>query len=344
MGHMKKYKCPICASTQYVIRYGYRGKVLRLWCKRCDKHFSLNTTFLHRKQLLLDHLNGISFRVLGEKYGIGKTQAWEACHRELKRLPNNNEFTFKHCVRFSSIFLCDGKYIHVKGYRGKIPLLWGIDYFTHDIPVFTLAPSENYQSWAKYFSYFRIINHHPSLLVCDDNVNIKIAARNAFPQVKIQTCTNHFKENVRRELRVRTDITYRAFSRSIDSILSRKLANDVFNRWMGILFQDYGHDAVALSVLTNIEKYKGELLAYRGIKAAPTTTNLIECFNSHLQDRLTSLKGFESFKHAYLWLNGYILKRRYTKLSGCTGKFRSLNGVKPIDKTKKEEIVLPTFF
>ncbi|MDO8497708.1 MAG: transposase [bacterium] len=340
---MKKYKCPAYLTTDKVIRYGYRKKVLRMFCKACTTHFSMNTT-LNKKQLLRDHLNGMSFQVLGATYGISKTQAWEVCHEELEKVPANNEFTHKYCARFSHIFLFDGKYIHVKGYAGKIPLLWGIDYFTHDIPVFTLAPSENYQSWARYFSFFRIISHHPQLLVCDDNVNIKMAARNAFPTVKIQTCTNHFKENVRRELKVRTDKTYLHFSSEVDSILSHKLSDEVFNKWMGILFEDYAHDPVTLSILANIEKYKKELLAYRGIKGAPTTTNLIECFNSHLQDRLASLKGFESFKHATLWLNAYILKRRFTRLSGCEGKFRHLNGERPIDKTKNEKLVLPTLF
>lgn len=341
MGHMKKYRCPICVSTKDVIRYGYRKKVLRLFCKACTKHFSADTTFLDTKSLLLDHLNGLSFSALGEKYKISKTHAWEVCHKELQLLPANNEFTFQYCSRFSHIFLCDGKYIHVKGYTGKIPLLWGVDYFTHDIPIYILATSESYQSWARYFSFFRIINHHPTLLVCDDNSNMKLAARNAFPAVTIQTCINHFKENIRKELRVRTDTTYLHFSRTIDSILSKKIADDVFNRWMGILLEEYQHDPVTLSVLANIERYRHELFGYRGMKGAPLTTNLIECLNSHLQARLSSLKGFESFAHASLWLNGYILKRRFTKLSGCEGKFKSLNGVRPIDKTKKGKSILP---
>jgi transposase-like protein len=341
---MKKYRCPLCSKTNQVIRYGYRKKVLRLFCKACKRHFSINTFYLFTKQLLLDHLNGLSFRVLGEKYAISKTHAWELCHEALKNIPGNNKITHQYCTRFSPILLCDGKYIHVKGYKGKTPLLWGIDYATHDIPIYTLAPSENYQSWARYFSYFRIISHHPQLLVCDDNPNIKLAARNAFPQVKIQTCTNHFKEKIRKELRVRTDKTYLHFSQEIDSILSKKLAGDVFNKWMRILYEDYSHDPIPLSILIKIQRYASELQAYRGIALAPMTTNLIECFNSHLQARLSSIKGFESFAHANLWLNAYILNRRFTKLSGCTGKFKKLNGVAPIEKTKRDHVFLPTFF
>src|SRR3989304_5041217 len=67
-----------------------------------------------------------------------------------------------------------------------------------------VAPSENYHNWARYFSYYRIISDHPELLVCDDNVNIKMAARARFPAVTIQTCTNHFKENIRLTLNTRS--------------------------------------------------------------------------------------------------------------------------------------------
>lgn len=238
----------------------------------------------------------------------------------------------------------DGKYLSVKHYEEKIPLLWGVDYFTHDIPVFILAPSENYQTWAKYCSLFRIINHYPQLLVCDDNVNIKMAARSSFPSVKIQTCHNHFKENIRRELKVRSDDTYQPFMKRIEDVLGHKLNEESINKKLFALFRDYQHDPVCVSILLNIEKYRAELLAFRGIPHAPLTTNLIECFNSHLQARLASLKGFESFTHARLWLNGFILKRRYSIFTDCTGIFRDLNGKRGVDVTKKLDVDLPRLF
>jgi hypothetical protein len=344
MGHMKKYKCPVCLTTDSVIRYGYRKTTLRLYCKSCFKHFSINPIFISRKTILNDHLDGISFRKLAIKYDLSKSSIQRICFEELKKLPSNNQFTFNYCSRFSNIFLFDGKYVNVKGFKMGMVLLWGIDYFRHDIPVFTVSSSENYQSWARLFSYFRIINHYPQLVVCDDNVNLKMAARSRFPGCRIQTCYNHFKENIRRYLHTRSDNTYKEFMRRIESILSTKLSQDVFNRWMFLLYRDYQHDPVCLSVLTNIERYKEELLAYRGISQAPLTTNLIESYNSHLESRLFSLKGFNSPVHAKLWLNGYVLKRRFTKLTSCGAKFRFLNGKCGIELTKKENLVLTTLF
>lgn len=346
MGYMKRFKCPHCLTTEFVIRKTKRGNSIRFFCKKCHKYFSVNTCWIDKKSILNDHLDGLSFRKLASKYGISKSHAWNLVHEELKKLPNNNQFTFKYCSRFSHIFLFDGKYFNIASEKYDWVLLWGIDYFRHDIPVFTIAPNENYQSWSRYFSYFRILNHFPQLLVCDDSVNLKMAARNSFPQVKIQTCYNHFKENIRRDLKTRSDNTYKVFMKKIESILnsSQKLADHTLNDWMFCLYRDYKHDPVCLSVLTNIEKYKKELLAYRGVKHAPVTTNLIEGMNSHIEARLQALRSFQTIEHARLWFNGFILKRRYTKFTDCKGKFRNLRGKSGLQLTKKLGIDIPNYF
>lgn len=344
MGHMKKYRCPTCFSTQSVIRYGYRKKVLRLFCKHCHKHFSFNPCFLDTKAILSDHLDGLSFRKLARKYGISAMKAWRICRDELKKLPNNNQFTFNHCSRFSNTFVFDGKYFNVAEKKRDWVLLWGIDYFRHDIPIMWVAPSENYHAWSKYFFYFRIINHHPQLVVCDDNINLKLAARKHFPSIRIQTCTNHFKENIRRTLRVRSDDTYKDFMKRVEEVMKGKSNDDTRERKLFNLYKDYKHDVVAVSILANIQRYKQELTGYRGIPHSPVTTNMIEGMNAHLEARLQALRSFQTVAYAKLWLNGYVLKRRFTKYTDCKGKFKKLNGKTGVELTKKLEVDLPTLF
>lgn len=344
MGYMKRYKCPQCQSTAGVIRQAKRGKSIRYKCKGCVKYFSIKTIHIDKRALLTDHLDGHSFRKLARKYSVSPMTAWRVSEEALSALPNNNQFSFNYCNRFSQIFVFDGKYFTVKGYKYGYVLLWGIDYFRHDIPVFSIAPSENYQAWAKCFSYFRIINHYPKLVVCDDNVNLKMAARNVFPAVKIQTCYNHFKEGMRRNLRVRSDPTYKPFMRRIEAVLGEKLNDETLNKRLFALYRDYRTDPLCVEVLTTMEKYKQELLAYRGIPHAPITSNMIEGLNSHLEARLFSLRSFQSLSHAKLWLNGYILKRRFTKFTDCRGQFKHLNGKTGVQMTKKLDVDLPTFF
>lgn len=271
-------------------------------------------------------------------------KAWRICEEGLRKLPNNNQFTFRYCNQFSDTFMFDGKYFNVADQSHDWALLWGIDYFRHDIPVIWVAPSESYQSWSKLFYYFRIINHYPKLLVCDDNTNLKLAARQNFPSVRIQTCFNHFKENIRRDLKVRSDDTYKDFMRRIELVLTQKLNDEAMNKQLFALYRDYRTDLVAVSVLTNIERYRQELTNYRGIPHSPVTTNMIEGLNSHLEARLQAIRSFQSVPYARLWLNGYVLKRRYTKFTDCRDKFRQLNGKRGVDLSKKNEAELPALF
>lgn len=348
MGYMKKYKCPRCLVTGNVIRKTKRGKSIRFLCKGCCRYFSIDTHWVDQKSILSDHLDGLSFRDLARKYSMSPMTVWRICENALKKLPNNNQFTFNYCSRFSTIFVFDGKYFNVATDKYDWVLLWGFDYLRHDIPVFTIAPSENYQAWSRYFSYFRILSCFPKLAVCDDNPNLKMAVKSRFPGCKIQTCYNHFKENIRRDLHVRSDKTnkYRNFMDRIESILnsSNKLSDETFNKWMFCLYRDYNNDPVCLQVLTNIEKYKTELLAYRGIPQAPLTSNMIEGFNGHLEKRLQKIQSFQTVSYARLWFNGYVLKRRFTKFTDCSGKFRYLNGKRGVDQTKKERVILPLLF
>lgn len=270
--------------------------------------------------------------------------AWRICQEELRKLPDNNQFTFSYCNKFSQILVCDGKYFNIASETSDWVLLWGFDYFRHDIPVILIAPSESYASWAKFFTYYRIINSYPRLLVCDDNANVKVAARDKFPEVLIQTCTNHFKENIRRTLKVRSDERYRPFMKRIEAALTGKRTDIDRNKKLFSLFRDYQNDPICVSVLTNIKRYESELLAYRGIPKSPVTSNIIEGMNSHIEARLHSLRSFQNIEYAKLWFNGYILKRRYTKWTDCKGKFKHLNGRTGVEMTKKERIDIPPLF
>jgi len=241
--------------------------------------------------------------------------------------------------------VADGKYIKVRGYEKAIPLLWGIDYLTHDLPVFDLAPSENYESWLKYFGYLKSINYPLQIIVCDDNENIKMAAKYIFPNILIQTCQNHFLENIRRDLQVRTEEKYRWFVLDLKrELFSKKITRSDFQQRALKLLKKYTGNNVAVNCLIKIEKTFNELTAATLVPNAPRDTNLIELYNSHLQARLKSIKGFKSFASAEKWLNAYILRRRFRKFRDCSRKFRYLNGKTSISQTCGKNDDLPLLF
>jgi transposase-like protein len=250
-----------------------------------------------------------------------------------------------YCSRFCGIIVVDGKYIKVRGYDTKIPLLWGLDYLSHDIPVFRLAPSESYQSWLKYFGYLKSIKYPLKIVVCDDNENIRRAAKYIFPRALIQLCHNHYLENIRKALRTRTEEEYIPFVEDLKrELFSLKLTVKTFRKRSFKLFNKYQHDDTCVRYLLRINELIKELTAAHYVKKSPRDTNLIELFNSHLEARLKSIKGFKSFVHAEQWLNAYILRRRFKAFTDCSKKFRYLNGKTAVLVTSKKQAVLPVLF
>lgn len=298
--------------------------------------------------MLEDHLDGLSFRALGDKYGVSKTTAWEICHKKLKELPDNNKFSHKYCRRYSGVLMPDGKYFSVKGHKHGACLLWGVDYFKHDFPIMLVAPSENYQSWGKFFFLWKLLGHHFDVVVCDDNKSLKDAARRHFPKVHIQTCYNHLKEGIRRDLNIRSQEEFKGFFAQIQEALdtTKRIDPELRRRCLFEVFNNLNADISIeqMGVLNKLQAMEDEMFNYTKIPKTPMTTNLIEGFNSHLEARLASIKSFNSLEHAQLWMNGYVLKRRFTKLKECGGRFRFLNGQRPIDQTKNPDFDIPTLF
>ncbi len=252
-----------------------------------------------------------------------------------ERLPHCADITRKYCTRFCGILLVDGKYIRVKGYDRKIPVLYGIDYLTHDIPTYIFSVAENYQTCLSFFQSLKLLLYPLTAVVCDDNQNIYQAADKIYPGCVIQLCHNHYKENVRKNLEVRTDPTYVPFMRAIEILFEKRRSAEEFLHMAGKISYRFGSDPRCMSVLVDIQRRLPLLTGYMHQKRIPRTTNLIESFNSHFEARLKPIKGFESFKSADSWLNALFIKRRMTPFTGCEGKFRSLNGTSSLQQTLK---------
>jgi len=293
---------------------------------------------------LRKHLDGISFRKLGDEAGFSQMSAYRRCLLALSKLPHLADVTRHYCNRFSGILLVDGKFVKVAGLKDKIPVIYGIDYLTHDIPTYVFSVSENYLSLLKFFQALRLLNYPLKSIVSDDNLNIPEACFKVYPQASWQLCTNHFKENIRKSLEIRTNPFYQPFMQRIENLFRSKISLDNFNKLAKETLQDYLKDELCVRILLDIERRKSNLLAYLQVKGTPTTNNLIECFNSHLQGRLETIKGFASFKHAELWLNGYFLRRRCQKFTDCEGKFKHLNNKTSLGQTLKRNLDLPRFF
>lgn len=285
--------------------------------------------------MLVSHLSGLSFRTLGEMYEIDPSTAYRRCLKALEKLPHCADITRVYARKYCGILLVDGKYIRVKGYERKIPVVYGIDYLTHDIPTYIFSQAENYQTCHSFFSSLRLLQYPLQAVVSDDNLNIYLAATAVYPKTLSQICTNHYKETIRRNLGVRRDETYIPFMQRVEELFSKKRSVTEFSHVAGKILYHYRDDPVCVSVIVDIQRRLPQLTAYMHHKQIPQTTNLIESYNSHLEGRLKTIKGFESFTHADTWLNAYFLRRRLKKFTDCSKQFASLNGTSSIEQTMK---------
>jgi transposase-like protein len=219
----------------------------------------------------------------------------------------------------------------VKGYERKIPLIWAFDEYSHDPIHHLLAPSENYEACRALFLRLKAINYPLQVLVCDENKSMILAARSVYPKVKIQLCLNHYKEGIRRILNVSTNEKHKQFMEDIVGLFDSPTLKNFTYRARRMVYR-YGNNQIYQRILSDINTKLSILTTHYETKC-PTTTNLVECFNSHLEGRLASIKGFESFLTAEVWLNAYVMNRRLTKFTDCTRRYKYLNGIAPIQIT-----------
>lgn len=247
---------------------------------------------------------------------------------ELALLPDNLALTQQYCSYTSGILILDGKYVKVRGFKQKIPWLYGIDYETHDILFSVLVSAEDIPAFVEFFTTLTILNYPLRVVVADDRSSLPLVLKHIYPGIPVQLCQNHYLENIRQQLHLRTDPTHQHFFNSLklqvfDAYETDTKLNDALHR----VFTTYCDGlTVRQKIVLEISRRRQELFVYKTIPNCPKDTNLIELFNSHFNARLLSMKGFKTLAHAKLWLNGLLIRRRTKKFTDCSLKFKHLNG------------------
>lgn len=291
----------------------------------------------------MPYIDGLPIRKLADERKLSPAQTFERIKKEMDILPECNWLTVNYCNRFCGILVMDGKYVKVRGYKQKIPFIYGIDYLSHDIVIGLLAPSENEEAFLKFFRLLKTTNYPLQVVVCDDRSSLIPALKHYFPYSLVQLCQNHYLENIRQTLRVRTDHTHQRFFTLLQKrVFNPDITLTVRNlRLHELYMQTAKHDLVRQSIIVDIYKRRRELFSCTNIPHCPHDTNLIELFNSHLQSRLKSIKGFKSFQGAERFLNAYTLRRRTKPFTDCRGQFKYLNQKCSLEMTIKKQAKWP---
>lgn len=295
----------------------------------------------------------MSIRSIAHRIGKSLDRTYTRIVEELQLLPHNNDVTHDYCnrKRFCGALVVDGKYVKVKGYERKIPFLYGMDYTTHDLPCCLLTNSESFEVWIQFFTKLKNMDYPLVAVTCDDNEAIRMAARYVFPNIVTQLCHVHFLENIRKQLQVRSDETFKSFVSDLEKHIFHvpvlgKANLERHIRWRAPRHYD---DPIKIATLNHIFAHAAELTAYVDARnwykvPCPKTTNIIESFNSQLEGRLKTIQGFESFHTAERWLSAWILRKRFTPFTDCRKPFQKLNGTYSLEHTRRGKVKLPNLF
>jgi transposase-like protein len=245
--------------------------------------------------------------------------------------------------RFCGILIIDGKYVAVKGFNAKIPFVYGIDYLTHDIPYGDLFVAEDEAAFSQFFQKLYDLGYDIKIVVADDRPGIKQALNKVFPYARLQLCQNHYKENIRINLRVRSEERYRHFFNSLNLHVFIEGTDDkTIDAGLDHVLRNHAaHSPKLQDIIWEIKRRREALFNYLKVKDCPNNTNLIELYNSHLNGRLKTIKGFQSFASAKQWLNAYLIRRRTKQLTDCEGKFKYLNKHCSLEFTIKKQATWP---
>lgn len=317
----------------------------RFLCKSCRGSFSVD----HREKkepLWIPYVDGVPFRKLGNEHDLSGKQACLRVIEELKLLPTSVDLTKEFCSYSSGILIIDGKYVKVKGYKQKIPWLYAIDYDTHDILFGILVPAEDEQSFLKFFLIVKSLNYPLQIVVADDRSSLPLALKKVFPEIPLQLCQNHYLENIRQALHLRTDPTHRHFFNSLKKhVFDEFENNEKLNAALQhVLTERCENIPLRQMMVVEISKRRKELFAFKNIYNCPNNTNLIELYNSHFNARLKVFKGFKTESHANLILNGLIIRRRTKEFTDCSKKFKHLNGTCSLQMALKKQAMWPEIY
>jgi transposase-like protein len=162
-----------------------------------------------------------------------------------------------------------------------------------------------------------------------------------FPYAKLQLCQNHYVENIRKDLNIRTDDKYQHFFNSLVLHVFESAEDKLTEGLMHVYQNRTDGNKMLQNIVTTINARSEDLFNYRKFKDCPRTTNIIESYNSHFQARLKSIRSFQSFDSAQRWLNAYIIRRRAKKFTDCKKRFKHLNGHAALELTIKKQAQWP---
>lgn len=196
-------------------RDGRQKGHLRIYCHACGKKVTFNNKQKKGEELLNEHLNRNSCRIIAVEKELDKKTVCRIINKTTSELIDSNELTLLMCPQnYCGIILADGKCIGVKDAKqtvtgrkaktkkGLVDIAF-MDYESHDIVIHILAASENMHDIEQGFLKLKELGYPLKVVVCDESMGeIMSVAKKVFPDVIIQLCLKHYSAGLDRNMKV----------------------------------------------------------------------------------------------------------------------------------------------
>jgi transposase-like protein len=200
---------------------------------------------------------------------------------------------------------------------------------------------EDEAAFSQFFQKLYDLSYDLKIVIVDDRAGLKTALLKVFPYAKLQLCHNHYLENIRIGLNIRSSDRYHEFFNSLVACVFKVPEDEIIEGLMRVFYQECGRNRTLQNIVTTIKARAEDLFNYFHFKDCPNTTNIIESYNSHFQARLKSIRSFQSFDSARKWLNAYIIRRRAKTFTDCKKRFKHLNGHAALELSIKKQAAWP---
>jgi transposase-like protein len=204
-----------------------------------------------------------------------------------------------------------------------------------------LFPAEDEAAFSQLFQKLYDLDYNIEIVVADDRAGLKTALLKVFPYAKVQLCHNHYLENIRVDLNIRSSDKYHEFFYDLVQHVFKVPEDQITAGLMHVFYQRCDKNRTLQNIVTTIKARAEDLFNYFRFKDCPRTNNIIESYNSHFQARLKSIRSFQSFESARRWLNAYVIRRRTKKFTDCKKRFKHLNKHCALELTIKKQAQWP---
>lgn len=200
-----------------------------------------------------------------------------------------------------------------------------------------MFPAEDEAACSQFFQKLYDLGYDLKIVIADDRGGLKQALNKVFPYAKLQLCQNHYLENIRTDLNIRTSDKYHHCYNSLVKHAFEAPEDKITEGLTHVFPNRCGHNRTPQNIVTTIKARQEDLFNYFNFQDCPNATNIIESYNSHFQARLKSINSFQNFESARLWLNAYVIRRGTKKFTDCKGKFKKLNKHAAVELTIKKQ-------